>query len=133
MNLWNDESISLNNLINMLKKLCQKYYNFFNTQNVNQLASHQITNHAIDLKSDIKFLYMHIYNMFLTKLKILNNYFNNILIKKWIHKFQNFADAFIFFVFQKNEEFHLCINYCKLNVIIIKNHYFLLLINELLN
>ena len=28
---WNVESISLNNLSNMSKKLCQKYHNFFNT------------------------------------------------------------------------------------------------------
>ena len=66
----------------MLKKLHQKYHDFFNIQNADQLASHQITNHAIDLKSDTEFLYMHMYNMFLTKLKTLNNYFNDVLVKE---------------------------------------------------
>ena len=117
----------------MFKKLCQKYHNFFNTQNADQLASHWVTNHVIDFKSDIKFLYMHMYNMFSTKLKTLNNYLNDVLVKKWIHEFQNFADAFILFVSQKNEELHLCIDYYELNVIIIKNYYFLSLTSKLLD
>ena len=54
-------------------------------------------------------------------------------VKKWIHEFQNLADIFIFFIFWKSEELHFCIDYCKLNVIIIKNHYFLSLISELLD
>ena len=61
------------------------------------------------------------------------NYFNNILIKKWIYKFQNFADVFILFIFWKSNELYLCINYHKLNIIIIKNHYFLSLTNKLLD
>ena len=73
------------------------------------------------------------YNMFSAELKTLNNYLNNILVKKWIHKFQNSADTFIFFILQKSEELHLCVNYHELNIIIIKNCYFLSLINELLD
>ena len=133
MNFWNDESVSSDNLINMLKRLHQKYHDFFNIWNADWLASHQITDHVIDLKLNIKLSYMHTYNMFSTKLKTLNNYFNNILIKKWIHKFQSSADTFIFFVFWKSEELCLCIDYHKLNVIIIKNCYSLLLINKLLD
>ena len=40
---------------------------------------------------------------------------------------------FIFFIFKKSDELCLCIDYHKLNVIIIKNHYSLLLINKLLD
>ena len=87
----------------------------------------------IDLKSDIEFFYMCMYNMFSTELKTLNNYLNNILIKKWIHKFQNLTDAFILFVSQKSEELHFCIDYHELNIIIIKNHYLLSLTSELLD
>ena len=82
MNFWDVESISFDNLTNMSKKLCQKYHDFFNIQNADQLASHQITDHAIDFKFNIKFSYMHTYNMFSAELKTLNNYLNNILIKK---------------------------------------------------
>ena len=117
----------------MSKKLHQKYHNFFNIWNADWLASHQITDHVIDLKLNIKSSYMCTYNMFLTELKTLNNYLNNILVKKWIHKFQNSADALILFIFWKNEKLCLCIDYYKLNVIIIKNHYFLSLTSKLLD
>ena len=50
-----------------------------------------------------------------------------------IHKFQSSADAFILFVLQKSEELHLCIDYHELNVIIIKDHYFLSLTSKLLD
>ena len=76
---------------------------------------------------------MCMYNMFLTELKTLNNYFNDILAKKWIHKFQSFIDMFILFVFWKSDKLHLCINYHELNVIIIKNHYLLPLASKLLD
>ena len=130
---WDDDSSISDDLINVFKKLHQKYCDFFNTWNADQLASHQITDHVIDLKSNIKFLYMHTYNMFLTELKTLNNYFNDTLVKKWICKFQNFADALIFFIFQKSEELCFCVDYCELNVIIIKNCYSLLLTSKLLD
>ena len=76
---------------------------------------------------------MHTYNMFSAELKTLDNYLNDILVKKWIHKFQSLADALIFFVFWKNKELCLCIDYYELNVIIIKNHYSLSLASKLLD
>ena len=133
MNFWNVKSISSDNFTNVSKKLCQKYHNFFNIWNADQLASHWVTDHVIDFKLNTEFLYMCMYNMFLTELKILNNYLNNILVKKWICKFQNSADILIFFIFQKNKELCFYVNYHELNIIIIKNHYFLSLINELLD
>ena len=117
----------------MSKRLHQKYHDFFNIWNTDWLASHWVTDHVIDLKSDIELLYMCMYNMFLMKLKILNNYLNDVLIKKWIHKFQSSADAFILFIFQKSEELHLCVDYHELNIIIIKNYYSLLLTSKLLD
>ena len=123
-NFWNVKSISSDDLTNMSKKLCQKYHNFFNIWNADQLTSHQIIDHVIDFKSNTEFLYMCMYNMFSAELKTLNNYFNNILVKKWIHKFQNFADIFIFFISQKSKKLCFYVNYCKLNIIIIKNCYF---------
>ena len=54
-------------------------------------------------------------------------------MKEWICESQSLADIFIFFISQKSKELHLCVDYCELNVIIIKNCYLLLLINELLD
>ena len=73
------------------------------------------------------------YNMFLTELKTLNNYFNDALIKEWIYKFQNFTDVFILFIFWKNDELCFYVDYHELNTIIIKNYYFLSLTSKLLN
>ena len=39
----------------------------------------------------------------------------------------------ILFVFKKNNELHLCINYKELNAMIIKNRYSLFLITKILN
>ena len=41
--------------------------------------------------------------------------------------------VFILFVLKKDNNFWLCVNYYNLNVIIIKNYYFLLLIIKILN
>ena len=38
----------------------------------------------------------------------------------------------ILFIIKFNEEFCFCVNYCKLNVIIKRNNYFIFLINETL-
>ena len=66
----------------MFKKLHQKYHDFFNIQKAEQLASHQITDHVIELKLNIKSSYMHIYNMFSAELKALKIYINDSLSKE---------------------------------------------------
>ena len=66
----------------MSERLHQKYHDFFNIQKAEQLASHQTTDHAIELKSDIKSSYMRIYNMFSAELKALKIYINNSLSKE---------------------------------------------------
>ena len=71
--------------------------------------------------------------MFSAELKILKVYINDFLVKKWIYKFQNFADVSILFVLRKSDELYLCIDYCELNIIIIKNCYFLSLTSKLLD
>ena len=45
----------------------------------------------------------------------------------------SFADVSILFVFKKNEELRLCVNYKELNAIIIKNCHSLSFIIETLN
>ena len=81
-NFWKNDCNTSDNFTNMFKKLCSKYHDFFNIQKADQLAFYQITNHAIKLKFDIEFSYMHIYNMFSAELKTLKNYINNSLVKK---------------------------------------------------
>jgi len=50
--------ITDNDLVNILKKLCLKYRDFFDIDKAEQQSSHQLTNHIIKLKSDFKSLYI---------------------------------------------------------------------------
>src|SRR5437667_5154340 len=70
-----------NNLVNILKKLCLKYRNFFNVDKAEQQSSHQLIDHVIELKSDFKSSYIQIYNMFSAELKALDKYLIKALIK----------------------------------------------------
>lgn len=53
--------------------------------------------------------------------------------KEFIQKSQSLVEYLILFVFKKNETLYLCVNYQKLNKIIIKNRYLLSNISELQN
>ena len=59
------------------------------------------------------------------KLNVLQNYLYNNEKSNKIKRFINFAKAFIIFVTKKNKNFCLCVDYHNLNVITIKNYYFL--------
>ena len=76
---------------------------------------------------------MFLYNLFPKKLTKLRRYIENVLTKKWIKHFVLFVNASMFFVFKKNDELRLCMNYQKFNAIIIKNRYSLFLITKILN
>ena len=57
----------------------------------------------------------------------------NALIKNWIKHSVSFANASILFVFKKNDNLRLCVNYRKLNAITIKNRHSLSFITKILN
>ena len=130
---WEDDCNSSDNLTNVSERLCVKYHDFFNIWKAEQLASHQATDHVIELKPNTESSYMRIYNMFPAELKALKTYINDSLSKEWIREFQSLAGASILFVLRKSDEFYLCVNYYELNVIIIKNCYSLSLTSELLD
>ena len=76
---------------------------------------------------------MRIYNISPTELKVLDIYFFKALERGWIHEFKGLIAVPILFTLKKNGELQLCIDYCGLNAIMIKNQYFLPLISELLD
>ena len=121
----NTESSTLSEKIKNYKKM------FFN-KNAEKLSSHEMQNHVINLNNNDS-SYESFYNLSAFKLKILWEYLNDVLMKKWIKHFINSAEVFIFFISKKNESLHLCVDYCVLNKIIIKNRYALSLISKTLN
>jgi hypothetical protein len=66
-------------------------------------------------------------------LKILKDYLNKNLEKEYIQRSINSVGAPILFVFKKDGEFRLYVDYRGLNKITVKNRYPLLLIKEILN
>ena len=58
--------------------------------------------------------------------------YNNKVFEK-IRRSTNFVETFIIFVAKKNENFCFCVDYRDLNIITIKNRYFLFFIDETLN
>ena len=82
---------------------------------------------------DTKSSYNSLYFFFEKKLNVLQNYLHNNEKSNKIKRFTNFAKAFIMFVTKKNKNFRLCVDYRNLNIIIIKNRYFLFFIDKTLN
>ena len=69
----------------------------------------------------------------LLNLKLLKNIFKENLSKGFIRKSKSLAGAPVFFVFKKNGELHMVVDYRKLNEITIQDLYSLPHINDMLN
>ena len=90
---------------------------------VSTFFNHENDDHVIDLMQNKKLFFESLYNMSQTKLKILTKYIKKNLIFNRIREFINSAIASILFIFKKNEELRLCVNYRNLNAITIKNRH----------
>ncbi len=109
----------------------KKYKDVFLTESVDKLLLHEDYDHAIEIIAESS--YESLYNLLNTELVILREYLYNVLVKEWIKHFINSIDTSILFIFKKNDNLYLCMNYWNLNKIIIKNHHSLSLISETLN
>ena len=120
----------------MLSFEFKSYKNYFDSKNAKMLFTHKNENHVINLKFDKKSSYNFLYMFSEKKLQVLRNYLLKNLALNRIRKFFNFVKTSILFVFKKNNNLRLCINYRDLNVIIVKNKYFFLIektLNRLIN
>ncbi len=95
-----------------------------------QLFSHCLYDHKIELIDEKTSFWSHLYHMFDYKLQKMKNY----LIKHLNKDFISFSSAsyasLILFVEKKDDSLCFCINYRKLNALIKRNHYLLSLIDE---
>ena len=111
----------------------KEFENLSNKDETYKLLKHELMNHVIELKKNKSFSYDLIYFLSKSELKILKKYLNKHLKNNFIRFFQSFVEAFILFVKKKNDSLRLCVNYKIFNNLIIKNKYFLSLIDESLN
>ena len=101
--------------------------------NIFTLLQHKSWDHKILLISKILPKIGPIYALFYIQLKILRNYLDKNLKKDFIRETKIVAEFLILFVPKKDGKLRLCIDYRKLNVIIIKNKYPLLNIGKFQN
>ena len=113
-----------------ISEILKKFVEIIEKNKIYKLSNHESDDHSINLKSNKKFLYDFIYFLSENELTILRIYFDKHLKNDFIRFFTFLVEIFILFVKKKNESLRLCVNYRDLNFLIIKNRYFLSLINE---
>ena len=77
--------------------------------------------------------YESLFTLFKTELDVLKDYLLKNLTLNHIREFTSRANASMLFVFKKNDNFQLYVDYKELNVLIIKNKCSFSLIDETLN
>ena len=128
-----NKSRSRNAFMRIFDEYKQWKHLFLKKITIKALFKHQIWNHEIIFELSKTLTFELIYALFEKKLKTLREYLNENLKKKFIWKSQSSTRYSILFVLKKDETLRLCVDYRKLNEIIIKNRYSLPNINELQN
>ena len=119
--------------VRRLPELLKNYENCFDFKNAKILFEHEDENHVIDLILGAKSLYEPLYTLSETEFDVLRNYLLKNLTLNCIREFTSRASASMLFVLKKNDNLRLCVDYKKLNALIIKNKCSLSLIDETLN
>ncbi len=105
----------------------------FDRAQVNKLSSHHSYNHKIELTNDVTSSKCRAYWMSFYKLQKIKEYLNENLSKSFITSSKISYFSFILFALKINDDLCFCIDYWKLNVIIKRNRYSLLLIDEMID
>ena len=124
------------NLEDIKVKLSSKYQNFldvFDWTQVDKLSSHRSYDHKIELTNDVTSSKCWAYWMSFYKLQKIKEYLNENLSKSFITSSKISYFSLILFALKINDDLCFCIDYQKLNVIIKRNRYSLLLIDEMID
>jgi hypothetical protein len=105
----------------------------FEKKNVDILSEHQPYDCAIDLQDGAQPLFGPIYNLSQNELSALKGYIKENLAKNFIRHSKSSTSVPIFFVKKNDRSLRMCVDYCGLNKITMKNRYSLQLIFGLLN
>ncbi len=102
-------------------KLSLKYHDYLNVFDramTDQLFSHQLYNHKIELIDKKTSSQSCLYHMFDYKLQKMKNYLIKHLNKSFISSNLILYASLILFIEKKNDSLHFCVNYRKLNALI---------------
>jgi hypothetical protein len=125
-----DKHVVSNNFLKM--KLFSQYSDLtkvFNEKTTNILFEHDLQNLAIDTQ-DISSSFESFYNFSKKELKMLREYFDKHLKNDFITFFKSTCAASTLFTKKKTSDLRLCVDYRKLNAIIVKNRYSFSFISE---
>ena len=131
-----EKALASQEAVNVLTKLLREYHEFailFSQEKFNKLPSHCLYDHIILLLSDKKSLKGLLYNISRDELLMLQKYLKEHLFKDFIRVSSSSAAFSIIFIKKSESDLCLCVNYCDLNNLTVKNHYSLSLIRETLN
>ena len=130
-----NEMISVMSLNELKKKLSIIYHNFLNVfdkEKTMQLLLHQLYNHKIELEEESQSSKSWLYLMLSYKLQKIKKYLEENLKKKFITLSKASFALLILFVEKKDDSLCFCMNYWKLNALIKRDRYLILLIDEVL-
>ncbi len=116
-------------------KLSSKYHDYldvFDRAMTDQLFSYRLYNHKIELIDEKTSSRSHLYHMSDYKLQKMKNYLIKHLNKDFISSSLISYALLILFIEKKDDSLRFCVDYRKLNALIKRNRYFLLLIDETL-
>ena len=124
----------------IVEKLKRKVFNFFkqfenvlNFKKIDKLFFYKFYDYKVELtKSSNQLFRNRVYFLSFKNFEIFQKYFHENFQKKFINSSKTLYVSFILFVVKSNEQFRLCVNYRKLNVIIKRNNYFIFLIEKIL-
>jgi len=113
----------------------QAYVNYadvFSKFEAECLSAHKKHDYVID-NNEKNSSHSPLYNLLDKELQVLWSYLNNVLVKGWIQHSVSSTEMSVLFTSKKDSSLWLCVDYCELNNITVKNHHSLLLISETLN
>jgi len=116
-------------------KLSLKYHDYldvFNRAMTDQLLSHRLYDHKIELINKKTSSWSHLYHMSDYKLQKIKNYLIKHLNKDFIFSSSASYTSLILFIEKKDDSLRFCVDYRKLNALIKRNRYLLSLIDETL-
>ncbi len=116
-------------------KLSSKYHdylNMFDRAMTDQLFSHRLYDHKIELIDEKTSSRSHFYHMSDYKLQKMKNYLIKHLNKDFIFSSSASYASLILFIEKKDDSLRFCVDYRKLNALIKRNRYLLSLIDETL-
>ncbi len=130
-----NEVIFVMSLSELKKKLLIVYHDFldvFDREKTTQLPLHWSYDHKIELEDESQSSRSWLYLMLSYKLQKIKKYLEENLKKKFITLSKAFFASSILFVEKKDDSLCFCVNYWKLNALIKRDRYSILLINEVL-